>query len=295
MKNSEKLIPLALDFDGSLEGLTSIPRIELGNWQEAIRFGCSRSTWQHFRNYLEPRLPRHHGTVLMGSGDFHHISHLLLQHLETPEPVDVVVFDNHPDNMRFPFGIHCGSWVRHASLLPKVNTIHVVGICSPDVSLGRAWENYLLPLYRGKVRYWTLGVDTRWIGSLGRRAGAVTCATAEELIKRVTAALKASGKPIYLSIDKDVLDPSVAHTNWDQGRLDLAALEYVIAALAGRLVGSDITGEVSLHRYQTRWKRWLSARDEQPLIGAERLAEWQAQQTAVNQRLLASLAAATVS
>lgn len=289
----EKPFPLALDLDGSLLGLAGVQRMALGDWQEAVRFGCGRSVWRRFRDCLEARLPRHYGTVLMGSGDFHHVSHLLLQRLTAPEPVDVVVFDNHPDNMRFPFGIHCGSWVRHASLLPNVGTIHVVGICSTDVGRSQAWENYLLPLHRGKVRYWAIGVDTGWVGTLGQRAGAVTCAAADELIERFIAALEPTGRPIYLSIDKDVLDPAVARTNWDQGRLELAAIERVIASLTGRLVGSDITGEVSLYRYQTPWKRWLSARDEQPAISAELLADWQAQQMAVNRRLLAGLAAAT--
>lgn len=289
----ERPLPLALDLDGSLLGLAGVQRLELGDWQEAVRFGCGHSVWRRFRDCLEARLPRRYGTVLMGSGDFHHVSHLLLQRLTAPEPVDVVVFDNHPDNMRFPFGIHCGSWVRHASLLPNVGTVHVVGICSTDVGRGQAWENYLLPLHRGKVRYWALGVDTAWVGALGQRAGAVTCAATDELIERFITALEATGRPIYLSIDKDVLDPAVARTNWDQGRLDVAAIEHVIAALSGRLVGSDITGEVSLYHYRTPWKRWLSARDAQPAISAELLADWQTQQMAVNRRLLASLAAAT--
>ncbi len=32
-------------------------------------------------------------------------------------------------------------------------------------------------------------------------------------------------EPVYISIDKDVLDPSSAITNWDQGSLTLSELE----------------------------------------------------------------------
>jgi hypothetical protein len=64
----------------------------------------------------------------------------------------------------------------------------------------------------------------------------------------------------------------------------------VIAALRGRIVGSDITGEVSIHPYQTRWKRWLSALDAQPAISAAQLQTWQEEQAQVNRSLLAALA-----
>ena len=100
--------PIALDIDGSLQGLEGTQTIDLSDWQEAIRFGCSWSTWKRFRSFLNERLPDRYGPVCMGSGDFHHISHLLLDRICHSEPFDVVVLDNHPDNMRFPFGIHCG-------------------------------------------------------------------------------------------------------------------------------------------------------------------------------------------
>ena len=33
--------PIALDIDGSLQELEGMQTIELSEWQEAIRFGCS--------------------------------------------------------------------------------------------------------------------------------------------------------------------------------------------------------------------------------------------------------------
>src|SRR5205085_607252 len=91
---------------------------------------------------------------------------------------------------------------------------------------------------------------------------------------------------VYLSIDKDVLSTQVVRTNWDQGCFNLDNVRQLIEALKGQLVGSDITGEVSVHHFQTSWKRWLSAMDRQPPISAEALDKWQAQQTAVNRQLL---------
>lgn len=285
--------PLVLDLDGSLDGLQGALRVGLQHWQEAVRFGCGMATWRRFATELRAALPASHGTVFMGSGDFHHVTHLLLENLAQQGPFDVVVLDNHPDNMRFPFGIHCGSWVHHAAALPGIGTVHVVGITSADVSLAHAWENHLLPLYRGKVRYWTLGVDTGWTARVGLANACRAFQDSASLIDALLANLDAQARPVYLSIDKDVLSPSVARTNWDQGRMELPELERLTRHLAGRHVGSDVTGEISAYRYQSRWKRWLSALDDQPEVSGPQLAAWQAQQQAVNRQLLAWLSGST--
>lgn len=284
--------PLVLDFDGSLAGLEGTQTLPLASWQEDIRFGCSRSVWERFGDFLETRMPEHYGTVFLGSGDYHHLTYLLLKRMRQAGPFDVVVCDNHPDNMRFIFGMHCGSWVRHAARLPWIRTIHVLGISSADVSWRHAWENHLLPLYRGRVRYWTIGVNTGWTRAFGLGGSVRGFASGDELIDAFTAMQAKQDIPVYLSIDKDVLAPHVARTNWDQGRLDLEQVGQVIRSLSGRLVGSDITGEISIHHYRTAWKRWLSALDEQPAVAEDALARWQAQQLDVNRRLLPWIEAA---
>lgn len=284
--------PLVLDFDGSVRGLGGEQTIALADWQEAIRFGCSHARWRALAAHLQARLPSTHGTVFLGSGDFHHLSHLLIGRRDPGQTCDVVVLDNHPDNMRFPFGIHCGSWVRHSVAWPWVGTIHVLGITSADVTWRHAWENHLLPLYRGRVRYWTIGVATSWATPLGLSGAVASFPTAAALVAAFIAFLASQRRPVYLSIDKDVLDPAVARTNWDQGCLALADVQHLIAALTGRLVGSDVTGEVSAYRYRAGWKRWLSALDDQPAVAADQLAGWQAQQNAVNRQLLGWIRAA---
>ncbi|HEX5125261.1 MAG TPA: arginase family protein [Rhodocyclaceae bacterium] len=285
--------PLVLDFDGSLRDLAEATVLPLGEWQETIRFGCGLPTWRALRKTLNEKMPNEYGPVLMGSGDFHHLSHLLIQRLpqSSSKPFDVVVCDNHPDNMRFPFGIHCGSWVRHAAMLPNVRTVHVVGISSGDVGWRHAWENYLSPLYAHHIHYWTVGVDTRWAGKVGLASSFSSFSDRAELMRNFIDMLRISNRPVYLSIDKDVLDPAVARTNWDQGSFALEDIEQIIDALDGRLIGSDITGEVSIYRYRARWKRWLSAIDDQPSIPPQELARWQQQQITVNRRLLARIAA----
>src|SRR5947209_11698054 len=158
--------PLILDFDNSVHAISGAERIALGDRQEAIRFGCSMAALRA----LGEDLPAAPPMVLLGSGDYHHVSYLLIERLRVRgTPVQVVVFDNHPDNMRYPFGIHCGSWVAHAARLPHVARIEVAGITSADVSGAHAIENRLRPLRSGKVRYWCIGRDLRALQRLGAR------------------------------------------------------------------------------------------------------------------------------
>ncbi len=285
--------PLVLDFDHSVGRFEREQRLDLAAWQERLRFGCALRTFAAFLAELTAQLPAEHGTVLLGSGDYHHLSWPLIQRQAAHGPLEVVVFDNHPDNMRFPWGIHCGSWVRKVALLPQVVRVRVLGISSGDVGAAHAWENYWTPLRRGKLEYWTVGVDTGWARRCGLAHAFHGFDTPAALLDHFAQTQRTATLPVYLSIDKDVLSPQVAHTNWDQGRLLEADLMRGIDALQHRLIGSDITGDVSAYRYATWWKRKLSALDEQPAIDADQLAQWQAQQHALNLRLLDRIAAAT--
>lgn len=283
--------PIVIDLDASVGALPDARVLAMRDWQEAIRFGCSLATMWRFRAALEGQMPAAHGTVFMGSGDFHHVSWPLIARLDPTRPIDVVVFDNHPDNMRFPFGVHCGSWVRRVAALVHVEHVHVIGITSADIGARHAWENYLTPLLRRKLSYWSIGVDTGWAHWLGITGQFRSFADPDALVDAFTAFQRTRQKACYLSIDKDVFHPDTARTNWDQGRFRLEHALAVIDALAAPLAGSDVNGEISRYRYHAWWKRRLSALDNQPEIDPAQLATWQAQQHALNLRLLEAITA----
>ncbi|CAM5447545.1 arginase family protein [Rhodanobacter lindaniclasticus] len=283
--------PVVLDIDRSVGPLPGRLVLPLEHWQESIRFGCSLATMRRFRTMLDELLPERHGTVFTGSGDFHHLSWPLIERVHGDTPFQVVVLDNHPDNMRFPFGVHCGSWVRKVALLPQVSHVHVLGITSHDIGAGHAWENYLAPLRRGKLSYWSIGVDTGWSRRFGLAHAFHGFDTPAALVDAFVERQRTQAAPSYLSIDKDVFAPEVARTNWDQGRLQLDHALALIDSLRRGLVGSDINGEVSHYRYKSWWKRRLSALDAQPAIDPAQLTDWQAQQHALNLQLLAAIAA----
>lgn len=282
--------PVVLDIDSSVGPLPDGLVLPLAEWQEAIRFGCSLATMRRFHALLDAQLPARYGTVFTGSGDFHHLSWPLIARLASATPIQVVVLDNHPDNMRFPFGVHCGSWVRRVAALPFVDHVHVLGITSHDIGAGHAWENYLAPLLRGKLTYWSMGVDTDWSRRLGISRAFRGFDTPDALVDGFVEHQRTQTLPSYLTIDKDAFAPEVARTNWDQGRLQLDHALALIASLRNGLAGSDINGEVSHYRYSTWWKRRLSAMDEQPEIDPAQVAGWQAQQHALNLQLLAAIA-----
>ncbi len=283
--------PVVLDIDRSVGPLPDRLVLPLEHWQESIRFGCSLATLRRFRTMLDELLPAQYGTVFTGSGDFHHLSWPLIARLQPGTRFQVVVLDNHPDNMRFPFGVHCGSWVRRVAALPMVSHVHVLGITSADIGGGHAWENYLTPLLRGRLTYWNIGVDTGWARRLGLGHAFRGFDTPAALVDAFVELQRAQTAPSYLSIDKDVFAAEVAHTNWDQGQLLTEHALALIASLRHGLIGSDINGEVSHYQYQSWWKRRLSAMDEQPAIDPAQLVGWQTQQHALNLQLLAAIGA----
>lgn len=268
---------VVLDFDGSVRGIEA-DVIPLRHLEEEIRFGCRLPALDRVRSAI----PREPSIAFIGSGDFHHVSFPLIANLE--RPVEVVVFDNHPDNMRYPFGIHCGSWVAHVARLPFVQRVHVVGITSSDVEGLHVAENRLRPLREGRVVYWCVGRDLRWL----RRCGVRASRSFDSVALMLDAFLAEAGDgPLYLSIDKDVLAAGEVQTNWDQGVMRLDELAAAIASLRDRVIAADITGEISSYRYRSRWKRFLSRLDAQPVVDNVEAA--QLRHAAVNRQLLDAL------
>lgn len=287
--NTPRMRPLILDFDSSVPADGAAVVVPLTDLQEDIRFACTMRQLALLRERLSRCLSAEHSVAFLGSGDFHHVSYLLIERIASRQPVEVIVMDNHPDNMRYPLGVHCGSWVRRVAQLPEVTHVHVVGITSADSATTHLWENYWAPLLRGRLTYWCVGKQLHW-PSWVPFSGAQRCFhDANELVAAFNAFQRGCRSAVYLSIDKDVLHPSEVRTNWDQGKLREQHLHAAIEALGPRIVASDITGEVSKYEYRKIWKQWLSARDAQPEIAAQELVAWQKQHRAVNQRLLERL------
>lgn len=287
------IYPVILNFDQSVGEIKNAKTIDVTKWQDTIRFGCSANKFRAFKKTLQQSLPEHYGPILMGSGDYHHISLLLIERLaaqySAKNPIEVVIFDNHPDNMRYLFGIHCGSWVSYVARLPFVSHVHVLGISSHDIGITHFWENRWTPLFQKKLTYWSLDVNVSWAKKIGLNHAFRHFSSPDDLIANFLSEQYHSTQPVYLSIDKDVLSEDVIHTNWDQGKLQTYHILDTITSIKSRIIGSDITGELSIWQSSNWFKRFLSSLDKQPAISPDKLSDWQQEQHQLNLTLLKAL------
>lgn len=204
----------------------------------------------------------------IGSGDFHHVTAILLARFD--EPVTVVHIDNHPDWVSWPRSFNCGGWVNRALELPHVKRIITLGPCGADLDLpeikfanlsalaqgrlelypwrhapSRVFRNYgsgaSHSTYRGRL-IWTTLAERPWSDFI------------EALIARIVTSA------VYLTIDKDALAEPDAVTNWDQGEMSLEHVLMLIERVAAkrRLVGADVCGEYSPLTFSGWGRRLLS-------------------------------------
>jgi hypothetical protein len=257
---------LVLDFDASVPPLgPDEKRIALGAWKERIGFGCSLKDFARLEVCLDGVMPEEHGPVFIGSGDFHHVSLALVRRLArikalAPASLNLVILDNHPDNMLYPFGLHCGSWAGRAAALEAVRHVDVVGITSPDIGLRHAWENDFRPFLRKRLTWWSIGRRAPLPALIAGPAHARSFSSVDALLAAFLPLLR-DMENVYFSVDKDVLHPDAAHSGWDQGLFRPEHLEAVLRCRAGRPAGVDICGEYARRSYRSVFKRLLCRLD----------------------------------
>jgi arginase family enzyme len=216
-----------------------------------------------------------------GSGDFHHVSALLVERAANAhaEPFTVIHFDNHPDWVHFSNGMHCGSWVNRALAVPQVAKVITIGVCSSDLENPHRKGANLEPLRNGRVEMYVYDhapskVKGRFEDTPAHRhedGHLVWTGIGETGVEAFTETLltRIGTDAVYITLDKDALATDDAITNWDQGQLRLADVEAIIRAVAGRhrIIGADVTGDYSPIQYAGKpwsivWKRAESLIDQ---------------------------------
>lgn len=279
-----------LDLDGSLrdqdpfraamaEGRAQI--VDLRREGPGLRLWANAARRTAFLRRLDA-LPAPPGSgipvTFLGSGDYHHLGALLIAAAveAAARPVTVIHFDNHPDWDRLPPAWHCGSWINRLLELPLVRRIITLGPCSANLEVPQCKTGNVAALAGGRLElYPWRHRPTRVWGNIGDGFGhrhdggyLVWDNLAEldwsrflvDLIDRLPTAA------VWISIDKDVLGPEEAVTNWDQGEMPLDALLEALRLLCagGDVLGIDICGEYSPLRFDN-WLKPLAARFFQPL------------------------------
>ncbi|CAN5311718.1 hypothetical protein BH10PSE2_BH10PSE2_20280 [soil metagenome] len=256
--------PVLLHLDDALVGQAMLAaRVAAGGGREldvrdlgpAIRLWSRPAPLKTLEDRMASVIPDDARPLLAftGSGDFHHVTPLLVRRACVAAghpPVTIVHFDNHPDWVRFEPGLHCGSWVGEASRIPGVEKVITVGVCSPDIDTPANAAADAALIHDGRLELYAYRAPRggtldlfghRWptIESLGPAAFSAL------LSRRIET------QAVYITIDKDVLRPRDAATNWDQGEIGLDYLKTLIGVVATgrRLVGADVTGDWSKAQY----------------------------------------------
>jgi arginase family enzyme len=243
--------------DAAAELGIDVQRLECRDLGPTLRLWTSRHAITAFAERLAAaRDPSGHGPILtlLGSGDYHHLIAVLLAQVH--EPFTLIHFDNHPDWVRLAPRHHCGSWVNRALELGNVARIVTMGPCSDDLAWPEFKGGNVAALASGRLELypWRREPTTviRRLGASpcvrqdGRRLSWRTVADDWDMfLDELHARLPTDA--IWFTIDKDVLRPADAGTNWDQGEMPLEALLGAIRRLARgkRVLGADLCGDYS--------------------------------------------------
>jgi arginase family enzyme len=232
--------------------------VDLTDIGPSARVWMSKKTAAKIRGALRPEM---RGAVtFLGSGDFHHVTKLLVDQFE--EPLSVIVFDHHPDWYSIPPWLGCGSWVTHVLKNKNVEKVVILGVASRDISTGwiqganlSCLEDNRLEIY--PYAHSTTGVVFRRvpenISVRIKKRGPYTELFWEELKGRDFSSFLRSmvsrlpTRRVYVSIDKDCLNTAYALTNWEEGHFDLDEVCALLSLIMREcdVVGCDITGDYS--------------------------------------------------
>lgn len=181
---------------------------------------CSDDAQEEIRKRIQDYDYR--GIHFLDSGNYHYLSKFWLEKIE--EPYSLVVFDHHTDMQESAFFgmLSCGSWIKE--VLEEHQYIKEVCVVGPPKASTEQCE----PNLASRVVFLTqeelkAGILEKWQEFLENE---------KEL-------------PVYLSIDKDVLYPEDARTNWDQGEMKLEEMEEMIKQVFRKrnVLGIDVCGE----------------------------------------------------
>ena len=177
---------------------------------------CTDEAYSEIRERLSEIPVPETGIHLIDTGNYHYMSRIFTSFIS--EKYDLILMDNHNDMQRAGLGeiLSCGSWA--LDVLEKDENLSSLYVYGPAVF---EVQGEICDTVTGGVN-----VSGRVYRGKGYEEG---------------------NHPVYLSVDKDILDTGECITNWDQGSLHLNELTSLIdSKVSGRrLIGADICGGIS--------------------------------------------------
>lgn len=269
-----------LNFDNSIISQANllsrypVEIVDLAALASPARFYMSKTLRREIVKFLNPQEKKY--PTFLGSGDFHHISEILISQIN--EPACLIVFDFHPDWDILPPRFGCGSWVTQALKNKHIFKCLLIGSSSEDLSFpvlqsanfgelsGNRLEIY--PYKRKPSRVYLRGLAQN--RSIAVERGFFSNKIIwQELDKKDLAdfTLKLISdlpvRKVYISIDKDCLKKEFSLTNWEEGLLSLEQLLTMLGIMRKELdiIGLDITGDYSVPKISNRIKAFVSELD----------------------------------
>ena len=269
-----------LNFDHSLTGQKQLrakfnPQIvDLRDFFSAARHWMSTGTAAGIQKILLPE--DKNSPTLIGSGDYHHISSLLISQFQ--QPLSLIIFDYHPDWDILSPRLGCGSWITNILKNQNIKKVILVGVSSEDISTWRIQTANLASLKNNRLEIYP------W---QHRPSSVIFRKVPDNLSLKVTRGLFSSkiewrqlkeqnlsvvfpeilkGIPteeVYISIDKDCLRSEDALTNWEEGCFSLGDLALMLKLVRERfdIAGVDITGDYSLPQVKNIFKKIVLSLD----------------------------------
>ena len=253
-----------LNFDDSIPHQENLLKrfqpviVDLTRIGSSCRMSMGDKMAHAIRRVLKPELK---GVMtFLGSGDFHHVSSLLIEQFS--EPISVIVFDHHPDWSTLPPKLHCGSWVTNVLTRENVKKLVLLGVSSEDISSPWIHVGNLRALEHDRVEIYpyrhpptrTLLTSVPDNTSLQVKRGFFSNIIYwKELEKQDATKMffhlleRLETKHVYVSIDKDCLTADHSLTNWEEGCFTLKELLRLLHLITTHLdvVGLDIVGDYS--------------------------------------------------
>jgi hypothetical protein len=235
---------------------SDLPTLNCRTWGPSVRYCSPSKVLESF--YLEIR-ERLTPFTLYGSGDFHHLTALLLRRVS--RPFVLISFDNHPDWDTRPPHWCCGTWMNRALESPLLKKAAIWGCANFELNPPHRWFANHPALRAGRLEVWP------WIERFGpsarRRWPGITAENWKDRFATFAAGL--SDSPVYVTIDMDCLRPEVATTDWEQGLFTAEDIIYALGKLreSTSIVGGDLCGAHSPAQY-TRWTQRRTALIDHP-------------------------------
>ena len=181
---------------------------------------CSAEACQEIRKRLKNCGPC--GIHFLDNGNYHYATIFFIEKIR--EPFSLVLFDHHTD-MQKPMiegMISCGSWA--GEILRKNQYLKQMILIGPE------WKSMKEIDVNLRSKLICMSMEEINSGEIRKKIPQINTAV-----------------PIYISIDKDVLDPHYARTNWNQGDMSIDVLKELILEVFRHqnVIGVDICGECS--------------------------------------------------